>query len=111
MSNLVVHKMKLHGQTTPIEATARTVQADKFSCKLCGEKFPKKASLNLHEEQKHNLIKSKSSSSRRSRMSASTEIPTQVRKDFYRQSVQKVSSILLAGGNLQHQLSSSASIC
>lgn len=78
MSNLVVHKMKLHGQASPADGTTRAAQTDKFSCKLCNEKFPKKAFLTLHEEQTHNLIKSRSSSNRKNRVPASNRKQVQV---------------------------------
>lgn len=78
MSNLVVHKMKLHGQASPPEGTPRSLITDKFSCKLCDEKFPKKTSLILHEEQSHNLVKPRSSSGRKNRPSTSIEQLPQV---------------------------------
>ena len=80
MSNLVVHKMKLHGQASLAEGS--TAQSGKFSCKLCDDKFPKKTLLTLHEEQVHNLIKPRSSSSRnRIRVPPSNRKPVQVIKN------------------------------
>ncbi|KAI9558792.1 hypothetical protein GHT06_015581 [Daphnia sinensis] len=63
-------RMKLHGQTSPADGTTGAAQTDKFSCKLCNEKFSKKAFLTLHEEQTHSLVKSRSSSSRKNRVPA-----------------------------------------
>lgn len=82
MSNLVVHKMKLHGQASPVDGTQRTAQADKFSCKLCGEKFPKKALLTLHEEHSHDMIKTKTSNSRKNRVPISNGKPPPQVKQF-----------------------------
>lgn len=79
MSNLVVHKMKLHGQASQIDGTIRAAQTDKFSCKLCNEKFSKKTLLTTHEEQAHNLIKSRSSSSRKNRVHVSNKKQIQVK--------------------------------
>ena len=79
MSNLVVHKMKLHGQASPTEGTVRAANPDKFSCKLCDEKFSKKAYLTLHEGQKHNMVKNKSQAGRKSRAHAEKAKPIQVK--------------------------------
>jgi hypothetical protein len=72
--------MKLHGQASPADGSTRTAQSDKFSCKLCNEKFSKKTLLTSHEEETHNLIKPRSSTSRRARLPSSNRKPVQVRK-------------------------------
>lgn len=65
MSNLVVHKVKCHGQPAPgSQSGPRTATQEKFVCKLCNERFQRKAQLVSHEEDKHNIVKSQSFSSR-----------------------------------------------
>lgn len=54
MSNLVVHKVKCHGQPAPgSTGGARTATQDKFVCKVCSQRFQRKAQLTLHEERVH----------------------------------------------------------
>lgn len=89
--------MKLHGQASPVDGTQRTAQTDKFSCKLCGEKFPKKALLTLHEEHRHDMIKTKTSNNRKNRVPISNGKPAQVFKKKT-----SFSSIFFFAPNVRH---------
>lgn len=87
MSNLVVHKSKSHAEQAGVEqqqpqqpvanqvnsfankvdqadaeesaTTARRTSSriEKFCCKICGDRFRKKALLNSHEEDAHSLFR------------------------------------------------------
>ena len=61
MSNLVVHKVKSHGAPAPgssaEDGAPRTATQDKFVCKVCSQRFQRKAQLSAHEEAKHGLVK------------------------------------------------------
>ena len=90
MSNLMVHKLKSHGQASE-EVTApskRSAAKDRFSCPLCGDKFQKRARLTSHEEEKHNLVRSsKTSSSHEYRTGFGDIFFVQVLKSWYIYSV------------------------
>lgn len=58
MSNLMVHKSKSHGHASEIPLSLKTTtNKDKFNCRVCGEKFQKRAHLNSHEEDEHQLFR------------------------------------------------------
>ena len=78
MSNLMVHKSKSHGHASEVPTSLKTTtNKEKFSCRVCGEKFQKRAHLYSHEEDEHQLVRSSSkpSSGRTNRTgSAASEV-------------------------------------
>lgn len=69
MSNLVVHKVKVHNQLSTDEETQP--DEERFECKTCGEKFRRRSLLATHEEQVHSTFKGRTINSRKGRASMS----------------------------------------